>query len=139
MTQASVFDCSIIQLPKIYNRAGSITPIQNNIELPFEIKRLFYLYDIPGGETRGAHAHKTLEQFIIAASGSFDITIDDGQNKRTIQLNRPYFGLHIKPLIWDFMNNFSSGAVALVFASNFYNADDYIREYNNFKQLRGIL
>jgi WxcM-like, C-terminal len=136
MNNATVFDCSIIHLPKIYNRAGSITPIQNNIEIPFAVKRIFYLYDIPGGETRGAHAHKTLEQFIVAASGSFDITIDDGHSKKTIQLNRPYMGLHIKPLIWDYTSNFSSGAIALVLASDFYNANDYIRDYEEFLKWR---
>lgn len=134
----TVFDCHVIHLPKIYNRAGSITPVQNNIEIPFAVKRLFYLYDIPGGEERGAHAHKTLHQFIIAASGSFDITIDDGKNKKTIQLNRPYMGLHIKPLIWDFMSNFSSGAIALVLASDFYDENDYIRDYDAFKKIKSF-
>ncbi len=136
MQPATVFDCHIIHLPKIYNRSGSITPVQNNIEIPFAIQRLFYLYDIPGGETRGAHAHKTLHQFLIAASGSFDVTIDDGHNKKTVQLNRPYFGLHIKPMIWDYMSNFSSGAIVLVLASSLYDAADYIRDYETFKQLR---
>ena len=136
MSLDTVFDCHIIHLPKIYNRAGSITPVENNIEIPFAVKRLFYLYDIPGGEARGAHAHKMLEQFIIAASGSFDITIDDGKNKKTIQLNRPYMGLHIKPLIWDYMSNFSSGAIALVLASDYYDANDYIREYEMFKKMK---
>ena len=136
MSKTTVFDCNIIHLPKIYNRAGSITPVQNSVEVPFDVKRIFYLYDIPGGESRGAHAHKTLEQFIIAASGSFDITIDDGHSKKTIQLNRPYMGLHIKPLIWDFTSNFSSGAIALVLASDFYNVNDYIRDYDEFLKLR---
>lgn len=139
MQTATVFDCNIIHLPKIYNRAGSITPVQNNIEVPFEIKRLFYLYDIPGGEARGAHAHKTLEQFIIAASGSFDITIDDGRNKKTIQLNRPYMGLHIKPLIWDYMSNFSSGAIVLVLASGYYDETDYIRDYQDFIKIKSAM
>jgi WxcM-like, C-terminal len=136
MQPATVFDCNIIHLPKIYNQAGSITPVQNSIEIPFDIKRVFYLYDIPGGETRGAHAHRGLQQFIIAASGSFDITIDDGRNKKTVQLNRPYMGLHIKPLIWDYMSNFSSGAIVLVLASGLYDAADYIRDYDEFLQLR---
>ena len=133
---ATVFDCNIIHLPKIYNPAGSITPVQNNIEIPFAIRRIFYLYDIPGGETRGAHAHRTLHQFLIAASGSFDITLDDGHRKKTIQLNRPYMGLHITPLIWDYMSNFSSGAIVLVLASDHYNPNDYIRDYDAFRQLR---
>ncbi len=138
MNLATVFDCNIIHLPKIYNRAGSITPVQNNIEIPFAIKRLFYLYDIPGGESRGAHAHRTLNQFLIAASGSLDVTIDDGHSKKTIQLNRPYMGLHIKPMIWDYMSNFSSGSIVLVLASDVYNPFDYIREYDEFKALRKI-
>lgn len=138
MSLSTVFDCNIIHLPKIYDRAGSITPVQNNIEVPFAVKRIFYLYDIPGGESRGAHAHRSLEQFVIAASGSFDITIDDGRNKKTVQLNRPYMGLHIKPLIWDYMSNFSSGAIVLVLASDFYDAADYIRDYDTFKQIKGF-
>jgi len=136
MKYETVFDCNIIHLPKIYNRAGSITPVQNSIEIPFDIKRIFYLYDIPGGESRGAHAHKTLNQFLIAASGSLDVTLDDGRNKKTVHLNRPYMGLHIKPGIWDYMSNFSSGAIVLVLASAEYDANDYIRDYNDFQQLR---
>ena len=128
----TVFDCSIIHFPKIHNRAGNITPIQNNIEVPFAIKRVYYLYDVPGGESRGAHGHKELEQIIIAASGSFDITIDDGKNKKTVQLNRPYFGLHLKPGMWRDLSNFSSGAICLVLASQLYDANDYLREYTDF-------
>ena len=138
MSHATVFDCNIIHLPKIYNRAGNITAVQNNIEIPFAVKRIFYLYDIPGGESRGAHAHKTLHQFLIAASGSLDVTIDDGHSKKTIQLNRPYMGLHIKPMIWDYMSNFSSGSIVLVLASDEYNPADYIRDYEEFKLLRSI-
>ena len=136
MPLSTIFDCNIIHLPKIYNPAGSITPVQNSTEIPFDVKRIFYLYDIPGGVDRGGHAHHTLEQFVIAASGSFDITIDDGHSKKTIQLNRPYMGLHIKPMIWDYMSNFSSGAIVLVLAADFYNAADYIRDYKKFLQLR---
>lgn len=128
----TVFDCSIIQFPKIQNRAGNITPIQNNIEVPFEIKRVYYLYDVPGGESRGAHAHKELEQLIIAASGSFDVTIDDGENKKTISLNRPNFGLHLKPGMWRELSNFSSGSICLVLASLMYDETDYIRDYDQF-------
>jgi hypothetical protein len=135
MKNATVFDCNIIHLPKIYNRAGSITPVQNNIEIPFAIKRLFYLYDIPGGESRGGHGHRTLHQFLIAASGSLDVTLDDGHSKKTVHLNRPYMGLHIKPLIWDYMSNFSSGAIVLVLASAEYDAADYVRDYNEFLEL----
>lgn len=138
MPATSVFDCNIIHLPKIFNRAGNITAIGENIELPFAMKRIFYLYDIPGGESRGGHAHHTLEQFVIAAGGSFDITIDDGHNKKTVHLNRPYMGLHIHPQIWDSMSNFSSGAIVLVFASAFYNEQDYIRDYTFFKNLKSL-
>eukprot|EP01133_Synstelium_polycarpum_P004761 gene4761-5548_t len=114
---ASTYDCSIFELPKIKNRAGNITPVHNNVEIPFAIKRVFYLYDIPGGESRGAHAHRECHQFLIAASGSFEVLLDDGKTKRIIQLNRPYIGLHIPPGIWASEINFSSGAICLVFAS----------------------
>jgi hypothetical protein len=134
----TVFDCSIIHFPKIHNRAGNITSVQNSLEVPFDIRRIYYLYDVPGGETRGAHGHKSLEQVIIAASGSFDVTIDDGRNKKTVQLNRPYVGLHIQPLIWRDLSNFSSGAICLVLASQPYNAEDYIRDYTEFTKLKNI-
>ena len=136
MQKATVFDCNIIHLPKIYRPAGSITAVQNNIEVPFAIKRIYYLYDIPGGESRGAHAHQNLEQLVIAASGSFDITIDDGRNKKTVSLNRPYMGLHIKPYIWRDISNFSSGAITVVLASQLYDAKDYIRDYEEFLKFR---
>jgi hypothetical protein len=128
----SVYDCSIFELPRIKNRAGNITPVHNNIEIPFAIKRVFYLYDIPGGESRGAHAHKECHQFLIAASGSFEISLNDSRTQRTVQLNRPYLGLHIPPGIWASEINFSSGAICLVFASHMYNENDYIRAYSDF-------
>lgn len=131
---STVFDCNIIHLRRIHNRAGNITPVENNIHVPFDVKRVYYLYDIPGGESRAAHAHERLEQFIVAASGSFDIIIDDGINKKTVQLNRPYMGLHIKPGIWRDISNFSSGAICLVLASMPYTEDDYLRDYTLFKQ-----
>ena len=134
----SIFDCSVIHFPKIHNRAGNITAIQNNIEIPFGISRVYYLYDVPGGETRGAHAHKQLEHVIIAESGSFDVTIDDGKNKKTVQLNRPNFGLHIKPYMWRDLSNFSSGAICLVLASHLYEAEDYLRDYDEFLNLTNI-
>lgn len=136
MNKATIFDCNIIHLPKIYNPAGSITPVQNNVDIPFATKRIYYLYDIPGGEERGAHAHRTLEQLVIAASGSFDITIDDGRNKKTVSLNRPYMGLHIRPYIWRDISNFSSGAITLVLASQLYDAADYIRDHQEFIAIR---
>lgn len=132
MARTTVFDCSIVELPRIKHRSGNITPIHNNLDIPFEAKRVFYLYDIPGGESRGAHAHKKCHQFLIAASGSFDILMDDGHNKRQMQLNRPFYGLHIPPGIWASEVNFSSGAICLVLASELYSEDDYIRDYEDF-------
>jgi len=134
LKNTNVYNCSVISLPKVHNRAGNITPIENWKNIPFGIKRIYYLYDVPGGENRGGHAHKALEQLLIAVSGSFDVIIDDGTNKRTITLNRPYFGLHIVPGIWRELTNFSSGAICLVLASQKYAESDYIREYNIFKK-----
>jgi hypothetical protein len=128
----TIFNCSIIEFNKIKNRAGSISPIEALANIPFEIERVFYLYDIPSGENRGAHAHKECHQLLIAASGSFDIELTDGINKRTIALNRPYFGLHIPPGIWAAEKSFSSGAVCLVLASHKFDENDYIRDYNIF-------
>ncbi len=136
-SKVTVYDCTIYQLPKIFFRAGNITPIHSNIEVPFDIKRVFYIYDIPSGESRGAHAHKKCHQFIIAASGSFDILLDDGKNKRTISLNRPYFGLHIPPGIWASEQSFSSGAICLVLTSDYYNSSDYLRDYDNYLKMKG--
>jgi hypothetical protein len=132
VSRFTVFDCNILHFPRIQDRAGNITPVQNGIEVPFDVKRIYYLYDIPGGEDRGAHAHKKLQQLIIAASGSFDITIDDGRNKKTVQLNRPYFGLQIRPGMWRNISNFSSGAICLVLASELYDRSDYLRTYDEF-------
>lgn len=137
MSNYSVFDCNIIHLPKIHSRQGNITPVQNNVNIPFEVKRIYYLYDIPGGESRGGHGHKELESLIIAVSGSFDVTIDDGFNKKTIQLNRPYLGLNLKPGMWRDISSFSSGAICLVLASQIFDKDDYLRDYDeyiNFKK-----
>jgi len=132
MKKVSVYDCSVIELQRINSRAGNITPVTNNVNVPFEVKRVFYIYDIPGGEDRGAHAHKEFHQFLIAASGSFEIELNDGTTKRTVMLNRPYFGLHIPPGIWAAEKGFSSGAICLVLTSHAYDADDYIREYSEF-------
>lgn len=129
---ASIYNCNVIELPKIHNRAGNITPIHENVDIPFEIKRIYYLYDVPGGEIRGGHAHYNLQQLIVAASGSFDIVIDDGRNKKTITLNRPNYGLFMTPGIWRDLVNFSSGAVLLVLASDVYNENDYMRDYKEF-------
>ncbi len=136
MSKLSVYDCSIIELPAIKNRTGNITPVTNNKEIPFAIKRIFYIYDIPGGEDRGAHAHKECHQFLIAASGSFEIELNDGITKRTIMLNRPYYGLHIPPGIWAAEKGFSSGAICLVLTSHGYNEKDYVRNYGEYLSLK---
>ncbi|MDO8316013.1 MAG: FdtA/QdtA family cupin domain-containing protein [Flavobacterium sp.] len=133
----TVFDCSIIDVSKVQNEAGNITVIENGINIPFDVKRIYFLYDIPGGEARGGHAHYELEQYIIAASGSFDVILDDGKNRKIVTLNRPNLALHIVPGLWRELDNFSSGSISLVLASKIYSEDDYIRDYDeflNFKQ-----
>lgn len=132
----TVYNCSIIHLPKVHNRAGNLTALENNDNIPFEIKRVYYLYDVPGGEDRGGHAHYELQQFIVAVSGAFDVLLNDGINKKVVHLDRPYIGLHILPGIWRELLNFSSGAICLVLASHKYEEEDYIREYNQFINLR---
>lgn len=119
---------------KIHNRAGNITIIEGNKDVPFNIKRIYYLYDIPGGEERGGHAHKELFQLIVAASGAFDVVLDDGQNKKVVTLNRPDFGLIVVPGIWRELINFSSGAICLVLSSEIYSEADYIRDYDDFNK-----
>lgn len=133
MHKSTVYDCSIIELDKHHSdRKGNITVVENDKDVPFEVRRTYYLYDVPGGESRGAHAHKELSQLIISASGSFTVTLDDGRVKRTFTLNRPYQGLYVVPGIWRTLDDFSSGAVCLVLASHPYNAGDYIRNYDEF-------
>ena len=129
----SVYECSIIHLPKVHNQAGNLTSLENNKNIPFDVRRVYYLYDVPGGAERGGHAHKKLEQFIISLSGSFDVLINDGINKKVVRLDRPYIGLHIIPGIWRELLNFSSGAICLVLASEKYEEADYIRDYETFK------
>jgi hypothetical protein len=136
MKNNTVNDCKMLQLSKIHNRAGNITIIENNLDIPFEIKRIYYLYDIPSNEKRGGHAHKELYQLVIAASGSFNINLNDGVNDKTIFLNRPDFGLLMVPGIWRDLSDFSSGSVCLVFASEIYSENDYIRNYNEFITLK---
>lgn len=133
MKRSTVYDCSIIEIDKHQNDKGNISVIENGITVPFDVKRVYYLYDVPGGEARGGHAHKELRQLIVAASGSFNVTLDDGNVKRTFTLNRPYQGLLVVPGIWRKLDNFSSGAVCLVMASLVYDAYDYIRDYEQFK------
>lgn len=128
----SVFDCSLYELNKWHDEEGNLTYIYEKVHVPFPINRVFYSYDIPGGEDRGAHAHKECHQFIIAASGAFEVVLDDGVNKRTVTLNRPFWGLHVPPGIWASEQGFSSGSICLVLASHGYSEDDYIRNYDDF-------
>ena len=129
---SSIFDCSIITLDKNHRVKGNLTVINNFSELPFDVKRVYFLYDVPGGEARGGHAHKELQQLIVAASGSFDLIVDDGKVKRTFHLNRPYQGILMPSGLWRELNNFSSGSICLVLASLEYSEDDYIRQYSDF-------
>jgi hypothetical protein len=127
----------IIQLPKIEDVRGNLTFIEENRHIPFEIKRVYYLYDVPGGESRGGHAHKQLHQFIIAANGSFDVILDGGSSQERYHLNRSYYGLYIPPMVWRELDNFSSGSVCLVLVSDYFDEADYIRDYDVFrKQVR---
>lgn len=139
MEKYSVYDCSIIELDKHHSdRKGNISVVENGLTIPFDVKRVYYLYDVPGGESRGSHAHKELSLLIIAASGSFRVTLDDGNVKRSFTLNRPYQGLYVKPGIWRDLDDFSSGAVCMVLASEVYQPEDYIREYDEFLNFRNI-
>lgn len=131
--ETTVFDCTLISLPKMSSTAGNLTAVDNLHGLPFSVNRVYYLYDIPGGENRGGHAHRELQQLIIAASGSFDVIIDDSRVKRTFHLSRPYVGLLLKPGLWRELDNFSSGSICLVLASRAYSEIDYIRDYDEFK------
>ncbi len=132
LNKNTVFDCSVIDISKIHNEAGNITVVENDKNIPFHVKRIYYLYDVPAGEARGGHAHYELEQYIIAASGSFDVVLNDGVNKRRISLNRPYMALHIVPGLWRELDNFSSGSITMVLASEVYEEKDYIRDYNTY-------
>jgi hypothetical protein len=132
MKKTSVHDCTLIELPKIINRSGNITHVTNEINIPFSVKRIFYLYDIPGGEDRGAHSHKQCHQFLVAASGSFEVKLNDSIDEKTITLNRPDRGLYIPPGIWAAEILFSSGAVCLVLVSHIFDENDYVRDYTTF-------
>ena len=137
MKKSSVYDCTIIEFDQHHsNRKGNLTVVENAKTVPFDVKRTYYLYDVPGGESRGGHAHKELRQLIIAASGSFAVTLDDGNVKHTFTLNRPYQGLYVVPGIWRTLDDFSSGAVCLVLASHGYDEGDYIRDYNDFMEYK---
>lgn len=136
--KSTIADVRMLDLPKVSNRAGNITAINGNVELPFDINRVFYLYDIPGGESRGAHAHKECFQFLVAAGGSFFVTVDDGEKKEQFFLNQPYRGLLIPPGIWASEIDFSSGATCLVLASHSYDEQDYVRDYDEFLQLKEL-
>ena len=137
MEKYSVFDCSIVELDRHHSdRKGNLSVVENGVTLPFDVKRVYYLYDIPGGVGRGSHAHRKLEQLIIAASGSFTVTLDDGKSKRSFFLNRPYQGLYVKPGLWRDLEDFSSGAVCMVLASEVYQKEDYIRDYQEFLKYR---
>lgn len=125
-------DCRLIELPKITDPRGNLTFVEGGNHIPFEIKRAYYLYDVPGGSDRGAHAHKNLHQFVIAMSGSFDIVLDDGDRQRRFHLNRSYYGLYVCPMMWRTLDNFSSGGVCMVLASERYDESDYIRDYDEF-------
>jgi hypothetical protein len=132
MKQNTVYDCSIIELPVNHREKGNLTVIENSAHIPFAVRRIYYLYDVPGGEARGGHAHRKLRQLIVAASGSFDVILNDGNIKRIFTLNRPYQGLLVTPGIWRELDNFSSGSVCLVLASHEYMESDYIRGYGEF-------
>ena len=137
MNESTVYDCTIIELDKHHSdRKGNISVVENSKDVPFDVKRTYYLYDVPGGESRGGHAHKELSQLIVAASGSFTVTLDDGNVKRTFTLNRPYQGLYLVPGIWRTLDDFSSGAVCLVLASEGYDEADYIRDYDKFLEYK---
>lgn len=130
--------CKVLELPKIQDPRGNLTFIEGSSHIPFDIQRVYYLYDVPGGAERGGHAHKGLHQLIIAMSGSFDVVLDDGKDKKRVHLNRSYNGLYICPMIWRELDNFSSGSVCMVLASNKYDEKDYLRDYEEFMRVKGL-
>ncbi|CEG09870.1 TDP-4-oxo-6-deoxy-alpha-D-glucose-3, 4-oxoisomerase [Afipia felis] len=132
-------DCRILDLPKITDKRGNLTFIEGLNHIPFDIKRVYYLYDVPGGSDRGSHAHRRLHQFMISMSGSFDVLLDDGSEQKRFHLNRSYHGLYICPMMWRSLDNFSSGSVCMVLASDVYKEDDYIRDYESFRREAGFV
>lgn len=132
--KTTVNDCKLIELPKISERKGAITPIYGGVHVPFDVARVYYLYDVPGGESRGGHAHRELQQLIVSVMGAFDVVLDDGKERRRVHLDRAYYGLHIHRMIWRELENFSSGGICLVLASLPYDENDYLRDYNDYLQ-----
>ena len=130
----SLEHCKLIELPQVKDHRGNLSFIETGRHVPFEIRRVYYLYDVPGGAERGGHAHRQLEAFIIAMSGSFDVVLDDGGAQKRFHLNRSYFGLYVSPMVWRELDNFSSGSVSMVLASDFYDEADYIRDYDTYKE-----
>jgi hypothetical protein len=139
MMKFNINACQVVSLPKIADPRGNLTFIEGGCHIPFDIKRVYYLYDVPGGAERGGHAHKGLHQLIIAMSGSFDVVLDDGGNKKRVHLNRSYSGLYVCPMIWRELDNFSSGSVCMVLASSKYEEDDYYRDYAEFMKARSTV
>jgi hypothetical protein len=138
MSMRRVSECKIVDLPQIHDSRGNLTFIEGGGHIPFDIQRVYYLYDVPGGSERGGHAHKALHQLIIAMSGSFDVALDDGREKKRFHLNRSYYGLYVCPMMWRELDNFSSGSVCMVLASNRYAEDDYYRDYNEYRSAMGV-
>lgn len=136
--QTTVEDCQLVELPRIGDRKGNISPIYGGEHIPFEIKRIYYLYDVPGGSVRGGHAHIQLQQLIVSLMGAFDVVLDDGYKKKRVRLERAYYGLYIPRMIWRELENFSSGAICLVLASDYYKEEDYIRSYDDFLKNKRI-
>ena len=134
--KSTIHDCRLIELPRMYDRRGSLTPIYNQEQIPFDIVRTYYLYDVPGGESRGGHAHKELQQLIVSVMGAFDVVLDDGREKKTIRLERAYYGLYVPKMIWRELNDFSSGGTCLVLASLPYDENEYIRNYDDFLKVQ---
>jgi len=132
----TINDVKVVELPRFLDQRGNLSFCQNNTQIPFEIKRIYWLYDVPGGESRGGHAYKNTEEFVIAISGSFDVIVDDGKEKKKISLNRSYYGLYIPKGLWRQLENFSTNSLALEFASTQYHPEDYVRDYNEFLKLK---
>jgi dTDP-4-dehydrorhamnose 3,5-epimerase-like enzyme len=137
MKKSTVFDCSVVTLPQNHKLNGNLTSVTNTAEVPFDIKRVYYLYDVPGGFSRGGHGHKELQQLIVALSGSFDLIVDDGSVKRTFHLSRPNIGVYMPAGLWRELDNFSSGSICFVLASTEYDENDYFREYSEFLTYKG--